>query len=114
MFAHLFTVRQRMFTELQVDAFLVHDLSDPHSELLAMGEAVEELSCMPPEATKKGEALMSNVQGIMMRLRFNTDMYPHLLRINSPVKLEREELEFIIQNYPKDTLEQKLKEMILL
>jgi len=114
MFIHLFTIRQRMFKDFELDALLIHDLLDPHNQLLAMGDAVKELSCMPPEARKKGEVFVSNIQGIMMRLRFNPDMYQHILRLDVPIEMEREDLEFFIQNLPKDTLEQKLKEMIFL
>ena len=110
MFIHLFTVRAEMFGEPSLDSLFVIDNTDV---LVMMDDqtytAAKELSHVPKEVVQKRNYISSYVGSTEMRLRFNQDIYPKILRLDVDEELSMDDLESLVQSYPSDRLEAKLK-----
>ena len=72
-----------------------------------------ELSVIPEELKKQHNEIQNYLNMAPMRLRFNPDMYPSILRLDAEVELSRDMIETYINHIPKNELSLKLKKMEL-
>ncbi|MCK4500765.1 hypothetical protein KAU11_09705 [Candidatus Babeliales bacterium] len=113
MIAHLFTVRQRFGSDLNLDSLITVDagnelICDP--QLFA---AAQELSCLPNDVIEEHERVMTYYNSTLLRLRFNSDMYPHILLLKAQSKLSMDELEYYLKTIDQNELIVKLQDMRL-
>lgn len=110
MFIHLFTVRMSAFEDPSLDS-LYHINKD--NTLLMMDEqtyvAAQELSVIPQEITDERKSILSYISMTEIRLRYNNDMYPHILRLEYELKLDMEMLNEYIISFTIDELKDLFK-----
>jgi len=117
-YIHLFTVRSRQFELPILDSLLVIDTSK-HEMIMdyQLFQAIQELSHLPDEEREMIEAEHNRIMGYHtstnMRLRFNCDIYQHILKLEADTKLDMDDLDHYMQNIESDELQNKLQEMEL-
>jgi len=112
MFIHLFTIRQRIFEPIELDSLLIVDNTDP---LVMLDQdtyvAALELSHIPDGVKRKRETLSAYITTSAWRSRYNSDIYPEILRLDVEVEINMESIECHLNHLPQDRLKAKIKAM---
>lgn len=94
-----------------LDTFLPIKATEDEWNIVLNFDAAEELAIVPKELEEMRMAVISFLNIIPMRLRFNQDMYQHICVISLPddVEMTREGLEIFLNTKTKEELKTFLK-----
>ena len=101
--SYVFLVRQRFGNKAHIDSFIEYPAEGIDNNRLAAFKALSKKGNKHPKVIE-AERIASSLHGMELRMRSNTDIYPHLCKVNTEVALLADELNAYIQSLDLEQL----------